>query len=219
MTLTSRETITTDNQQENSIFWVFCLGFVFLVLVIAFFSDDLTQLLTPFLYPILLIILAVIFTVILLFSLIFVPTRFKKYSWKAFLPLFINGINILVIIFLFLPLSKFRYEVEFLIKKKDYQKAIMWVDTSMISGQLVIKEGKPKLVTLPTKLQDITPGGFVIVEMIDGKVSVLFPAIFQGMFEYSPSFLYRPSGVYPAGLITPDMKCQERKELNWYYCF
>src|SRR5688500_12285430 len=111
MKLESQDAVTVDKREQKSIFWIFCLGFVFLVLLIAFFSDDLMQFLTPFLYPILLLILAVIFIGIFLASLVFIPIRFKKTSWKAFLPIVINGITILVIIFLFFPLSKLRYEV------------------------------------------------------------------------------------------------------------
>jgi len=56
-----------------------------------------------------------------------------------------------------------------------------------------------KLVSLPKDYKSTTVDGTILVELDYGKISIFFPAVFAGMFEYSPGFLYRPANAFPNG--------------------
>lgn len=194
-----------------------CIGFNLLAILVIFFQPDLNRLLTPFLNPLFLLFLAVAFVVLVFISLVYIPTRFKKMSWKAFLPLIVNGITFLTVSYLFFPLGNVRTDVEFLVRKTACEKTILWVKESLLRGEIDLGQGS-EYIQLPSQYRSAASGGRIVVEK-DGDNLIIFFPIEWGLFEYFPGFMYRFAGIAPPdGTLNGDLTCEVQQAPHWYYC-
>lgn len=200
-----------------STFTKICIGFNLLAILVSFFYLDLDRLLTPFLIPLFLLFLAAVFVVLVFISLVYIPTRFKKMSWKAFFPLIVNGITFLTVSYLFFPIGNVRTDVEFLVRKTTCEKTILWVNESLLRGEIVLKQGS-EYIQLPSQFRRAAYGGQIIVEKDGDNLSIFYP-IEWGLFEYFPGFLYRSTGIAPPdGTLNGDLTCEVQQAPYWYYC-
>jgi len=197
-------------------FSLVCVGVTFLSIFLIFFEEDLLRIFSPLLGFFPLLITFAIYLFLVFFSLLYIPFQIKKISWRVFLPLAINLATLLIVYYLYKPLTNLRVDIGFLIRENRFNKASQWITQSVQNGSLVIEEGNEETVFLPTEYRNLSDNGHVYVAKENGAISIFF---FRGggMFEYYPGYMYNSKNVSPP-IEDGDIVCIRKIKPNWYEC-
>jgi hypothetical protein len=204
--------ITIDNEAFLSIFMKFNVGFDFFLIIFTFFQWDLIEILTPFLLPFVLLILWAILGILVLVSAISALFDFKKYSWKGFWPIIVNGSTLLIL--LYVPFTSIYLNLEFLIKKSGYEQVVKMVENNQLQSS-----NERGSVTLPSKYKYLSRGGGeIIVDKGDGVTSVFFYT-YRGVLDNFSGHMYRSNDTPPPqDFMGGDWAETTRKRPYWYFC-
>jgi hypothetical protein len=189
------------------------LSNIFGIILIAttFWQWDLVDYVTPFLVgPLLLCLLGGLLTPIIA-SVIHLIVNLKQRLSRAFQPLLVNLITLLLI--LFVPLTEIWLDLEFRLNWSGYNEVVQMV----IEGTL--EPDDIGLVRLPAEYRHLSKGGGdIIVDSSDGTLSVFF-FTFRGILDNYSGFMYRSNDTPPTGEYTiGDWRQVIRKRPHWYFC-
>jgi hypothetical protein len=194
-----------------------CIDFTILAILVMFFEADLQRILTPLIEPFLLLLLFLFYLILVIVSLVYIPLQLKKEAWHAFLPLLSNLLTFLSIYYLFIPLSEFRINFDFLIKQRQLDNVVQWVNESIQNGSLSFQEGKEQTVILPEKYRNLTDRNRIYVTKEHEDIRIFFSRG-GGMFEYYPGYMYHSANVSPP-IENGDIVCMRKLKPNWYDCY
>ena len=183
----------------------------FLLIVQTAFGWILFDLLLFFEFLLMLFIYA-FFLLILIFSIIVGVKRFKHKQKKAFLPLLINCVSLLVVIVI--PLSEITLKTDFVINLKRREMA---VEILMSNLTPTPKQGY-ETVSLPSQYRHLSRGGGeVIVEQDNDETNILFFTV-RGVTDNFSGFVYRSTKSEPErNFFWCDYVQYERINSNWYF--
>ena len=171
----------------------------------------------PFAYAALFLLLIFIFLVLAISSIVYIPLRVKNQRWKSLFPVGINTITILSMILLFSPFRNFWIAVNFQTNERDFTKIIYWVSSSIQDGSLRLAENNADVILLPTEYKELLGNDRIVVERISGNEIGVFFMLEGGMFEYSPSYMYR-SDIPSLPIESGDTVCLKEIKPHWYFC-
>lgn len=186
------------------------------IVFLIFFEEDITRLFTPFILPFLCIGSPIIFLLLVIISIVHILPQTDDMTWKSYSPLLINLATICTFIFLYEPLGDFRINTGFQIKEKKFDQAAQWIIQSIKNGDV-----NPDIdwsVNLPMEYRGLAEDGRVFIIQNNEVISILFYRG-GGMFEYSPSYVYRSDNITPPFEDFAETVCVRRLSPYWYDCY
>lgn len=125
------------------------------ILLLSIFRWTLVDIFTPFLEPFLGIFVFTIFLILLLCSIFYAPIRYKKLKFRSLLPLAINLVVVLVVIFI--PFTYISLKINYVFNLNAREKVIDLV----INKNLHEKRGSYNFnkIELPENYKSLSRGG------------------------------------------------------------
>ncbi|MFT3892596.1 MAG: hypothetical protein QM730_13245 [Anaerolineales bacterium] len=197
------------------VFLIICLSYTFLAMLSAFFVEDLFRFFTPFFAPFLLLFIAFIYLALSAASLLYIPFRIMRLTWRVFIPIAVNLLTFFIIYNFSDHLPILRVVVGFQINEKKYNQAANWIIKSIQNGDLNINDTSDN-VTLPKEYKSLADNGRVWVTNKYGVISIYFYRG-GGLFEYVPGYNYRSDDANPP-IEDGDILCIRRISPHWYDC-
>ncbi|MBI3168603.1 MAG: hypothetical protein HYZ22_09005 [Chloroflexi bacterium] len=192
------------------------LIFYFAFVLLIFFEEDITRLFTPFILPFLCIGFPVIYFLLVIVSIVHILPQTEDMTWESYSPLLINLAAICTVIFLYKPLGDFRINAGFQIKEKRFDQAAHWIIKSIENGDINLDNDW--IVDLPKEYRGLAEDERVFIAHNNGIISIQFYRG-GGMFEYSPSYVYRSDNITPPFEDFADTVCVRRLLPYWYDCY
>ena len=192
------------------------LIFYFAIVLLIFFEEDITRLFTPFILPFLCIGSPIIYLLLVIVSIVHILPQTEDMTWKFYSPLLINLATICTVIFLSKPLGDFRINAGFQINEKRFNQAVNWVIKSIENGDINLDDAW--IVDLPKEYRGLAEDERVFITHENGIISIQFYRG-GGMFEYSPSYVYRSDNITPPFENFAETVCIRRLRPYWYDCY
>lgn len=192
------------------------LFFYFSIVFLIFFEEDITRLFTPFILPFLCIGSPLIYLLLVFVSIVHILPQTEDMTWKFYIPLLINLATICTVIFLSKPLEDFRINAGFQIKEKRFNQATDWIIQSVENGDINLENDW--IVNLPKEYRGLAEDERVFITHDNGVISIQFYRG-GGMFEYSPSYVYRSDNITPPFEDFAETICIRRLHPYWYDCY
>ena len=124
----------------------------------------------------------------------------------------------LVFIFLYSPLNLLLVNVEFNVKRNQYNNVVQWMkENKKIQGQ----DEKIEVVRLPNELQSLTPFGQVFVLQNYETTNIFIPHRSGFFREFTSGFWYRSDNTFPPlGTTINQVQCNSNIQIApyWFYC-
>lgn len=191
------------------------LFFYFAIVLFIFFEEDITRLFTPFILPFLCIGSPIIYLLLVIVSIVHILPQTEDMTWEFYSPLLINLVTICTVIFLYKPLGDFRVNVDFQIKEERLYKTSNWIIQSIENGNIDLDHNW--IVDLPKEYKGLAEDDRIFLAHENEVISIQFYRG-GGMFEYSPSYVYRSDNISPPFEDFPDTVCTRRLRPYWYDC-
>lgn len=204
----------------DEIKWRFRFSIIFSLLILFIFIFELTDspnLADAILLGILFLIIMVLYLIVLIASLTCL-LKFKKIRWKSFVPLSINAITILIIIFV--PIGEFKQNLKFSKNKEIYNKIVTEILNNKkfpVDGICVNRSDNRNIcsVNISNEYPNITTENRITIEKIENKTYILFYN-FIGFKDNYSGFLYVEDGAEAEKYDDAKLKIKFI-EKNWYY--
>lgn len=186
------------------------------IILIIFFEGDILRIFTPFILPLLCLALPLFFFALVIISIIHILPQTEDIIWKSYIPLEINLLTLVTVMFLYQPLGDLRVDIGFLIQEKRFNQVIEWINLSIENKDLTLDEGG-EVVLLPDKYRNLTDNDRVSITKENSEIIIFFSRG-GGMFEYYPGYMYHSGNVSPP-IGDGDIVCIRKIKPNWYDCY
>ncbi len=194
------------------IFWLSVIASVIVILV-SFFRWKLVDILTPFIEPILELIVFVFFLVAILWSLIFGLLKIKSQKTRAFVPLSINLVTLLIV--LLVPFTALTLKMDFHFNINKREQVVEKIKNCELAPNVSHND---KLINLPTGYKHLSKGGGDVIVEYENKNPNVFFFTFRGILDNFSGFVYRADNNQPRNY---DFGCEhvelEKLKDHWYW--
>lgn len=181
------------------------------ILVFHWFFWDIVDIITPFLIFIPLIIVLISVVGFLIHSFWIASKNVKRLKSKAFIPLLIIIVTILVNIFF--PFTDASLQLNFLLNVNARNEVVNLIQTE----ELKPEKFNNLLIMLPLKYRRLSKGGGeVFIEHFEDHDAYVF-FTFRGVLDNFSGFVYDPDEYAIAELETRYVQVLELRD-SWYYC-
>ena len=196
----------------------FSIIFSFLILFIFIFEPtDSPNLADSVLLGFLFLIIIVLYLIVLIASLTCL-LKFKKIGWKSFIPICINAVTILIMVFI--TIGEFKQNLKFSKNKEIYNKIVTEILNNKkfpVDGICVDRSDNRNIcsVNISNEYPNITTENKITIEKIENKTYILFYN-FIGFKDNYSGFLYIEDGAEAEKYDDAKLKIKFI-EKNWYY--
>lgn len=156
-----------------------------LLILINIFRWKLVEILTVFLEPFLELIIGATFLVVLIWSIIHFTKNVRKLKYKALLPMVINLIALVIVIFV--PFTNIMLNLDFNLNLKDREKIVSMVQSGELKPEILYGQN---LIQLPEEYKHLSKDGGEIVIEKDGDTLKIFFFTFRGILDNFSGFAY-----------------------------